>query len=371
MHALIAMGSLHQATLQALGRSETRTDTPAFALRHINNSIRAVTDPEPNLHKLLSICAIYSTFEAMQGRSNDAISHILQGQKLLALMSGATQEPNALPIHTLNVVHITTQLGSIAYGMTEVPAPFQMPEPTPIPATFPSIEKADCCLRYARSAILTLCLCIYARESSPQALVALEQKQSVYAPYLLRWETSFAKLLAGNGAKLADFDRKRAMILKANHLHLSVLASVDNRQGLRAYRPFERHYRAIVELSKAVLGAWGTLPLPTVAPFERPWISYGMWLTEPLYTVMTRSHGVELQEEARRLLQRHPPQQAILGLAPDAHDKGSSMVDEGPLVGRHKNPKGEVCEIPRRGWSQNTLSYAIPMPWSGKAPRAV
>lgn len=25
------------------------------------------------------------------------------------------------------------------------------------------------------------------------------------------------------------------------------------------------------------------------------------------------------------------------------------MVDEGPLVGRHKNPKGEVCEIPRRG----------------------
>ncbi|KAK0953842.1 hypothetical protein LTS01_024191 [Friedmanniomyces endolithicus] len=127
------------------------------------------------------------------------------------------------------------------------------------------------------------------------------------------WEQSFTAFLGDNRESMTNIDIKRAMVLKANHLVGTMLASVDQSAGPIAYDPYETEFKAIVDLSREVLATFSCPPLPTLSggATGAPYLSFSLWVTDPLWMAISRCRNPSIRQAAFTLLSQNPRQEGI------------------------------------------------------------
>lgn len=96
---------------------------------------------------------------------------------------------------------------------------------------------------------------------------------------------------------------QKAKVLKANHLLSTILAQVDTTSGWQAWEPFTAEFKAIIDLGAAVLN---TAYLKQADEFTAlalmPCMSFGLWISEPLYVCVSRCTNPEYKRQAAGLL---------------------------------------------------------------------
>ncbi|KAK0858816.1 hypothetical protein LTS02_009713 [Friedmanniomyces endolithicus] len=91
LHAITAIGALHEAIMQrAFADEKRKAQTMEFALHQCNRAISSLTGAKtrkarktPDSRLALTTCVLFTCFEAMQGRCDSAVNHALQGRRLL------------------------------------------------------------------------------------------------------------------------------------------------------------------------------------------------------------------------------------------------------------------------------------------------
>lgn len=108
LHAITAIGALHEAIMQrAFADEKRKAQAMEFALNQCNRAIKSLTGANskrkfdsrtrnkiPNARVALTTCVLFTCFEAMQGHCDSAVRHALQGRRLLQ----ATSTPNVASI---------------------------------------------------------------------------------------------------------------------------------------------------------------------------------------------------------------------------------------------------------------------------------
>lgn len=113
MHAITAIGALHESILQRAFTDEQRKGKAMeFALAQCNKSISELMGSQaqssgfdftgrciktPNSRLALTTCILFTSFEALQGRCDSAVSHALQGRRLLQ----ATDKPSSYDLTSM------------------------------------------------------------------------------------------------------------------------------------------------------------------------------------------------------------------------------------------------------------------------------
>lgn len=140
----------------------------------------------------------------------------------------------------------------------------------------------------------------------------------IYVPWFAKWEEVFTAYLAANREAMTTTDVKRAMVLKANHLVGSMLSSVDQASGPVAYDIYEAEFRAIVDLSREVLASFSCPPLPTLTGGSpgTPYLSFSLWVTDPLWMAISRCRNPSVRQAAFSLLSQNPRQEGIWHAGP-------------------------------------------------------
>ncbi|KAJ9627099.1 hypothetical protein H2203_003560 [Taxawa tesnikishii (nom. ined.)] len=357
-HAVVALGLLHESILQGLNRDADRIDTNlVHALQHCNRSIRLLVDSNhecPNLAHTLTICILLATFEAMQGRKENSMAHTLQGAKLLYQLTDA-DAPEMSSSHTipLRILRNEVQrLSSRAYALmprlsSDLRRSRRVPPVSKITslgeATQPLASMIDAALMVKKLSI----------RSAADADFAAEEMAFYYAPWLRNWEKAFDSFLRDTYPLMSEFDRICAMVLKANHLFAFIGTEVEYRDGLAGYVSLTPHFRAIVELSELVLQTWHVPPVPSLQYFRRPFLSYGLWLTTPLWIVASRCHDPVLRYRAGRLLSEYP-RQTLFHAGPDASQE---------LV---QKPENRTAFADMDGWIKLSFVESLTGEWESK-----
>ncbi|KAJ9621595.1 hypothetical protein H2203_007082 [Taxawa tesnikishii (nom. ined.)] len=218
-HVLIAIGALHEAILRRRHDYSKGVDVaPEFSLRHCNSAIALVSEVQsPQASgaaiSLLTICLAITLFEAVQARSIEAMSHALQGVRLMDQFRDATttatarthcQPPHAIDPHVLAVV-----LSQVCYairGRSGTPVLDDSIESIELqdPSGIDSIQTACGLLELARNKIVTYCLSDLAKDSSFEAVCETSAKKHGYKVWLQIWEQAFTSFLSRKARRQAS-----------------------------------------------------------------------------------------------------------------------------------------------------------------------
>jgi len=165
--------------------------------------------------------------------------------------------------------------------------------------------------------------------------VIMAEKYLRYAPWFAKWEVAFTTHLAECRERMSNIDLKRAMVLKANHLVGTMLSSVDQATGPVAYDAHESEFRAIVDLAREVLASFSCPPLPTLTGGSAgtPYLSFSLWVTDPLWMAISRCRNPSIRQSAFTLLSQNPRQEGIWHAGPQlSSSKYMRRVEAGPSV---------------------------------------
>lgn len=72
------------------------------------------------------------------------------------------------------------------------------------------------------------------------------------------------------------------------------------------WRNYENECKAIIDLSASVLNTYSLGPHTTLSTFQFPFLTFGLWVAEPLFIVMSRCQNPELRRQAAGLLSGLP-----------------------------------------------------------------
>ncbi|EMC95822.1 hypothetical protein BAUCODRAFT_56219, partial [Baudoinia panamericana UAMH 10762] len=300
LHAVTAIGALHEAIMQrAFAEEKRKAQALAFALDQCNKAISQLTGGRraagymtvSDTRLALITCVLFTCFEAMQGRCDSAVNHALQGRRLLQ----ATARPEALAISGSELDDIeqmrplVERLEVQATALLdkgkrpEVDALDRVSPLPPIEFVF-SLDHAHNALHLALNSIMRFMQGFQPISPKDQISLIMAEKYMRYSPWFQQWEAAFTSYLADNKHWMTNMDFKRAMVLKANHLVGTMLASVDQSAGPVAYDPYEAEFKAIVDLSREVLATFSCPPLPTLngGSTGTPYLSFSLWVTDPL-----------------------------------------------------------------------------------------
>lgn len=367
LHAITAIGALHECIMQrAFADEKRKARAIEFALNQCNKAISCLTNSQavqntidfskrsrktPNSRLALTTCVLFTCFEAMQGRCDSAVNHALQGRRLLE----ATGRPNVIsmtpaeeddleqmrPIVERLEVQATALLDK--GRRPEIDTSDQTAPLPPIELVF-SLDHAHNTLHTALNSVMRFMQGFHPTAPRDHIAVTMAEKYLRYAPWFAKWEGAFTTYLADSREQMTNIDLKRAMVLKANHLVGTMLSSVDQSAGPVAYDAYEAEFRAIVDLSREVLASYSCPPLPTLTGGSSgtPYLSFSLWVTDPLWMAISRCRNPTIRQAAFTLLSQNPRQEGIWHAGPQlSNNKYMRRVEAGPSVlketvkGRH------------------------------------
>lgn len=375
LHAITAIGALHECImLRAFADEKRKARAIEFALDQCNKAISCLTsrqaaitnmdseDGGQSIHNsrlALTTCVLFTCFEAMQGRCDSAVNHALQGRRLLQ----ATGRPNVTsmspaeeddleqmrPIVERLEVQATALLDK--GRRPEIDTSDQTPPLPPIEYVF-SLDHAHNTLHTALNSVMRFMQGFHPTAPRDHIAVTMAEKYLRYAPWFAKWEAAFTAYLADRREQMSNMDLKRAMVLKANHLVGTMLASVDQSAGPVAYDAYEAEFRAIVDLAREVLASFSCPPLPTLTGGSSgtPYLSFSLWVTDPLWMAISRCRNPSIRQAAFTLLSQNPRQEGIWHAGPQLTNQrysrqgGAAPKDaakpEASTVNAHKRKHG-------------------------------
>ena len=358
LHAITAIGALHECIMQRSFADEKRKARAIeFALNQCNRAISCLTSSQssstgidftkrsrktPNSRLALTTCVLFTCFEAMQGRCDSAVNHALQGRRLLE----ATGRPNVTsmtpaeeddleqmrPIVERLEVQATALLDK--GRRPEIDTSDQTAPLPPIEYVF-SLDHAHSTLHTALNSVMRFMQGFHPTAPRDHIAVTMAEKYLRYAPWFAKWEAAFTAFLADKREQMSNMDLKRAMVLKANHLVGTMLSSVDQSAGPMAYDAYETEFRAIVDLSREVLASFSCPPLPTLTGGSSgtPYLSFSLWVTDPLWMAISRCRNPSIRQAAFTLLSQNPRQEGIWHAGPQlSNNRYMRRAEAGPSV---------------------------------------
>lgn len=393
LHAVSAIGALHESILQGAFLDERRkAQAVEFALTQCNRSIGYLTGSTqqhptidgsrkngglPVSKLALIACVLFTCFESIQGHCDSAVKHALQGKALMEAHykestpeGPRTKEEDIELVRTL-VERLEVQATALV-GKDARPVTDKTSTVPPLPAIdhIYNLDHAHTTLHSAMNSNMR-----YTQRAHPDApadhyAIIHAKKALRYGPWYAQWEAAFSTFLAQNHSSLTNIDRKRAMVLKANQIVGTMLASADLRAGPAAFDRFEDEFRAIVSLSREVLAEFSCPPLPTLTPGSAgsPYFSCSLWVTDPLWMAISRCRNPTIRQEAFALLRQNPRQEGIWHSGPRSPSSPTGQVGasstESSLQGSSKSPSQSVSS----GSSPSSSTGDVPL---GDVPSSV
>lgn len=334
MHATIAIGAMHEAIMQRSYTDKRRKgQAMEFALNQCNLAISSLTNARSSSARgrisdsklALITCVLFTCFEAMQGRCDSAVSHALQGRKLLQAMGNPDQGTKTAfeesDIEQMRPLVERLEIQALALldkGKRTDPLMTDRFTPLPDVAFIFTLDHAHNALHMGLNSIMRFMQTLVSTPTKEEAALNMAEKHTRYASWFQQWELAFSTFITSNRATMSDTDLKRAMVLKANHLVGTMLASVDQSAGPIAYDPYENEFKAIVDLSREVLATFSAPPLPTLSrgPGAAPYLSFSLWVTDPLWMAISRCRNPGIRQAAFTLLSQNPRQEGIWHAGP-------------------------------------------------------
>ena len=391
LHAITAIGSLHESILQGAFQDEKRmAQAVEFALTQCNRSIAYLTGsnktaPEqgesrglkalPVSKLALIACVLFTCFESMQGHSDSAVKHALQGKALMeshhtpshGVRSSEEEDIELMrPLVERLEVQATALVGS--GGRHSADETSSVP-PLPAINKIYNLDHAHATLHSAMNSNMRYTQRVHPDAPADHHAITHAKKSLRYGPWYARWEEVFSVWLADQGSNLSNLDRKRAMVLKANQLVGTMLAAADQRAGPTAYHRFDNEFAAIVDLSREVLADFPSPPLPSLTggSARTPYFSCSLWVTDPLWMVISRCKNPETRQAAFALLSQNPRQEGIWHSGPKTSSKGETGSTSQDSTGPKSTPSASSSSdsktsTPRSGSTEVSL---------GEVPEAV
>ena len=322
----------------------------------------------------LIACVLITVFEALQGHCDSAVRNALQGRALLE----AHYKPTRRPANDQEdeVEFLRTLVERLEVQATAVlekgdrPSVNDTSSVPPLPAVdrIYNLDHAHETLHSAMNSNMRFSQLLHPDAPADQHAITHAQKVMKYGPWYARWEVVFSKYLAENEANLSNMDRKRAMVLKANQLVGTMIARADQRAGPSAYHGFNEEFRAIVELSREVLTDYPCPPLPSLA-MGTPYFSCSLWVTDPLWMVISRCNDPTTRQAAFALLSQNPRQEGIWHRGPKLPSQLVRKAEEGSTsseaVGSKSPPSSREAS---KSSSPDSGSADVPL---GEVPKSV
>lgn len=363
LHAISAIGSLHESILRGAFLDEkTKAQAVEFALTQCNQSIAYLTGSKkaglpvngPSHTKGLPVsklaliaCVLFTCFESIQGHCDSAVRHALQGKSLMEAHHSphpgriGAEEDDIELLRPL-VERLEVQATALV-GKGDRPTTDETSSVPPLPTIdrIYNLDHAHVTLHTAMNSNMR-----YSQRFQPDApadhhAITHAKKTMRYGPWYAQWEAAFSVWLLENGESLSNMDRKRAMVLKANQIVGTMLATADQRAGPAAYDRFDNEFRAIVDLSREVLADFSCPPLPTLTSGSAgtPYFSCSLWVTDPLWMAISRCRNAETRQAAFALLRQNPRQEGIWHAGPKSSSDLMRRVEKGHTSHELKGPK--------------------------------
>ncbi|KAF2227916.1 hypothetical protein BDZ85DRAFT_9394 [Elsinoe ampelina] len=345
LHALIGMGSLHEAIVHSRSQAELHLHKRyAFALRHINYAIKHARsdteDSSKNLASIQTLCIVLTTFEAMQGQTKSAIQHAFQGIKLLmparnrehlsnvesvTLDTTMQNEDNSFPVSKATISSIFNYFTSVATLFSTDLSPVVFCSPSDLPTRFSSLQEAEQLLRDARSTIMMLFLLTCRLPNQVSRLQAANRMRN-YQPWVDNWKAALDTFLATPHDPLSTTEQQQLLILQANHIfcHISVnveYAGLSTSSITDRYRRFNSLLTRIVDICEDLVSRVSPPTTPIVLSEKNTYLSYGMWILEPLYMAANYSTDTETKRRAAKILRDQPRPEPLAHSGPFAGGK--------------------------------------------------
>ena len=313
-HVASAIGALYEHIYkQSTGQNASDNSGLAFAFQQCNRAISLLTDSaneqegtysDPGI--ALITCVLFACFEALQGDPAQAITHSLQGRKLLVnceRLEAAGQGSRLLDTTSIRPVMGGLEIQAKALqgkAMRESDRTFD--PALPDISRLHSLDHANWTLHYTYISLLVFCQDCTLDKPPYNVAVKTSEKFLLFAPWLKQWERSFADFLFRDASTLSPHDMQRAKVLKANHITANMLALIDQGIGREAWEGYESDFKAIIDLSASVLNTYCVGPQATLSTFQFPFLTFGLWVAEPLFITMSRCLNPELRRQAAGLL---------------------------------------------------------------------
>lgn len=309
-HVASAIGCLHEHIYQhSTGRGTLDNSGLEFALRQCNQAISLLTsadEAEPDPDVALLTCILFTTFEALHGDSAQAIQHSLQGRTLL--MNCERLQKLGRGSGLLETMHVRPIMGGLEIqakslqGRSMVKSDTRDEPPLPDVTRLHSLDHANWTLHYVYIALLVFCQDVQFDSEPHDLSVLMAEKYLTFVPWLKQWEEAFVDVLFREGSRLSQHDMERAKVLKANYLTSSILANLDLGLGRVAWAPYEKQCKTVIDLSASVLHHFCVGPQATMNSFHFPFLTFGLWVAEPLFMVMSRCTNPDYRRQAAGLL---------------------------------------------------------------------
>lgn len=351
-HVACAVGALQDQILHQPVRGKSRNSVGlAFALRQCNQAINllvASTSDSENGSSCdpgipLITCVLFAIFEALNGDADAAIMHALQGRKLLSNIEVCAQqegrESSLMDPMTVRPVigGLEIQAKAIQGSKMDTSGGNIRP-PMPDIERIHGLEHANSTLQYTYIAILTFCQSVRLNMSRAEILALMELKAEFFCPWLEKWESAFSSFLFRCGNELSPKDMQRAKVLKANHLSATMLAAIDQSGSKDLWVGYNAECKAIIDLSASVLNTYSFAAQTILSSFQFPYLTFGLWVAEPLFIVMARCRSPELQRQAAGLLSGQPR----ADYAEQVLSRHSQRIDVWDLAGRKDTDEWDI-----------------------------
>jgi len=298
---------LHCAT----GKGAPDNDRLAFALSQCNASIHLLTAGDNSKQDpgvTLVTCVLFAGFELLHGDPARVLIHCSQGRTLIRsyekLASAGGRNHLIDPVHLRPIIaSLEIQAKSLQDKAMQMSSIEEDEPPLPSVEQLQSLEHAHWTLHYVYIALAAF------QQRCTQwhvPVCRMAEKHATFSPWLKQWENAFADLLFREASGLSVHDMKRAKVLKANYLAASILAGIEHGAGEDAWEPFESQCKAIVDLSAPVIETYCRGSQAMLSGEQIPWLTFGLWVAEPLFLVMSKCTNAKLRQQASGLLSGKP-----------------------------------------------------------------
>ena len=339
LHGLVGLGSLHEGVVQAQSRAQLES-SPQYltALKHLNKAISALRHETKQVQSdqrvVLALCVLLTTFEAFQGRTSEAMTHASQGAKLIKARNGDPEnirETTPFPVGQNALAPILAHFNYHAAIYASADAEVIVDGRVELPAEFHSIDEAQNYLKMAKNAVTTLSVRIWRVPSDEERLEAVKMLSS-YKPWLDQWKEVLDRFVDRERDDFTNLDVKRVLIITACHLFCVCAAISDHTaQTPLPYAASSHLFPQMIELCEACARIPAP-PLPSVTNSAYRYLSYGLWIHEPLFIMKTFAVDPEIRRRAEAVL--------VMSEHPDSIDHaGPTAMPDTPVFADHEGAR--------------------------------
>lgn len=176
--------------------------------------------------------------------------------------------------------------------------------PLPDASHLYSLDHANATFHYVYSRLLVFVQAWYLSGNLHVMTVLMAEKRATFAAWMRQWGASFTELLfrLGQEGALPPNDLNRAKILEVNHLTASMMSQADQTASRSVWDEYEDSFASVVELSASVLATFRLDRHPSLSRVLFPYLTYGLWVEQPLFITMSRCLNPEIRRKAAGLL---------------------------------------------------------------------